>query len=232
MFNFKQFSLYDEASSMKIGTDGVLLGAWAFSDYTPRRVVDVGCGTALISLMLAQRFPKAHIAAVEIDGAAASEARGNVVRSPWSDRVAVEQVDFNLWRGQVDAVVSNPPFFSTGQRSPLESRALARHEDLLSVESVILRSASLLPEGGRMALIAPAERADEIIYRSTMARLDPCRVTAVAHHRGGAPVRVMVECVKGIAPYYINDSLTLLDGSGRRTPRYHQLTCEFYLDSK
>lgn len=229
-FRFKSFELSDTVSAMKIGTDGVLLGAWALAGSQPTRIADAGGGTGLIALMLAQRFPQAHITGIELDEAAAEEARENVAESPWPGRVEIVRSDFLEWRGEVDAIVSNPPFFTTGELSPTPTRATARHEGLLTMETLTSHAAELLRDGGRLAMISPAERADDITYRMTMARLDPSRITMIAPTAGAAPIRVMIEAVKGISKTFSTNTLVLRRDNGERTEDYHNLTSDFYLD--
>src|SRR6056297_3070564 len=113
VFHFKQFSVHQDRCAMKVGTDGVLLGAWAGTNIQPRKILDVGTGTGLIALMMAQRFPDATIQGLEIEPEAAEQAQENVTRSPFAERVKIEHGDFFNWdtREQYDLIVSNPPFY-------------------------------------------------------------------------------------------------------------------------
>ena len=232
MFRFKQFAISDKASAMKIGTDGVLLGAWAFMDRQPGYIFDVGCGTGLISLMLAQRFPESRITAIEIDPEAAEEARFNVGQSPWSDRIDVVNCNFADFRPttRVDAIVSNPPFFTEPLKSPHQQRAIARHQAELNPTSLIRWAASILPHNGRLSLIAPAEQTDRLIYESLIDHLDCSRITAVKPTNYTSPIRVMLEFTRGLTTSYKNDSLTIRN-YGQYTRQYKSLTQDFYLDS-
>ena len=128
-FQFKQFTVWHDKCAMKVGTDGVLLGAWA-SVQNAHKILDVGTGTGLVALMLAQRsLPDADIIALEIDEAAAGQARENVTRSPWKERVEVVQTDFRDYQSsdKFDVIVSNPPYFVDSLECPDQQRNAARH---------------------------------------------------------------------------------------------------------
>lgn len=157
-FQFKKFKIVQSNTAMKVGTDGVLLGAWTPSD-DALRILDVGTGTGLIALMLAQRNSEAHIDAIDIDGGAVADAQTNVLSSPWFDRINVLRADFNTYANscddKYDLIVSNPPFFEDGNHAPEKSRALARHSIGLSPEQLLENTCRLLHEDGRLALILP-----------------------------------------------------------------------------
>ena len=139
VFRFKQFGVRHEKSAMKVGTDGVLLGAWTNAE-NAKKVLDIGTGTGLIALMIAQRS-KALITGIEIDEDAAEEAYENFVSSPWGDRLRVENSDFavfsNICNEKYDVIVSNPPYFVDSLECPDEKRGKARHTSSLSFENLI-----------------------------------------------------------------------------------------------
>lgn len=143
---------------MKVGTDGVLLGAWAPADKA-KRILDVGTGTGLIALQLAQRNPHARITAIEIDAAAAGQATENVSHSPWAGRVEVICHDFRDYQpeNRFDLIISNPPYFIDALKCPDEQRCTARHTGNLNYDLLFRRSASLLEEQGVVSIIIPAE---------------------------------------------------------------------------
>lgn len=132
-FSFKQFTVYHDRCAMKVGTDGVLLGAWA-DVVSARNILDIGTGTGLISLMMAQRC-NARIRAVDIDADAVEQARGNVAASPWQDRIEVELQDICHFTSETlfDVIVSNPPYFTDSLKCPGKQRNIARHTDLRAV---------------------------------------------------------------------------------------------------
>lgn len=164
-FRFKQFAVQHDRCAMKIGTDAILLGAWAEADQ-PKRILDIGTGSGVIALMLAQRFPTATVTAVEIDEDASRQAAANFCDSPFGDRLTVIRAPVqNLpIDGQsprpFDLVVCNPPWFADSLKSPDSRRTLARHSDSLSLAELAAAAERLLGVGGRLGLVLPVEAAD------------------------------------------------------------------------
>ena len=142
LFRFKQFTIQHQRSSMKVGTDAVLLGAWCELDGA-RRVLDVGTGCGVIALMVAQRTTEADIWAIDIDSASVDEARENFLHSPWSDRLQVRQEDFNNLADAdgFDLIVTNPPYYNENVLPPDAVRSAARHTHALSFDQ-LMRGAS------------------------------------------------------------------------------------------
>lgn len=243
-FRFKQFEVSNCRSAMKVGTDGVLLGAWMGESLTdddsfvPRRVLDVGCGTGVISLMAAQRWEEAEIIGVEIDPVATDEASGNFDASPWSSRLKAVNADFldfpaesGLLAGGFDLIASNPPFFTNGALAPDEARKSARHEISLTVKDLLRRASQLLNDGGRIALVTPADREKDVVFASAMARLSVSRITRVATVTGKAPKRVLWEFVKAgnMAERSPDNLLTIKNRNGEATEEYARLVSPFYI---
>ncbi|MFI3315294.1 MAG: methyltransferase, partial [Rikenellaceae bacterium] len=163
IFRFKTFSLSQKQSAMKIGTDGVLLGAWATRELGSKgaNILDIGSGTGVISLIAAHRCPDAKITAVEIDPPAANESKQNFESSPWSDRMSVVSSslqDFSLksenQRG-FDTIITNPPYFINSLKNPEANRVAARHAELLPYEDLIDGVDRLLSDDGSFYLILP-----------------------------------------------------------------------------
>lgn len=158
-FQFKHFRIIQDKCAMKVGTDGVLLGAWTPIEGA-QSILDVGSGTGLLGLMLAQRAPEAEITAVELDQDACLQSLENVQQSPWANRVEVINVDFRLFssvdKRRYDLIVSNPPYFVNSQRSSVEARTVARHTTLLSYYELIEGVMRLLKPEGRCSIILPA----------------------------------------------------------------------------
>lgn len=232
VFRFKQFELSNERSAMKIGTDGVLLGAW-FDCGNDASIMDVGAGTGLISLMAAQRS-KARIVGVELDHAAAEEAMSNTANSPWHSRIEIIEGDFVAMAKdgllpQVDHIVSNPPYFNTTLRSPSQAKALARHGDGLDYETLLALAPSLLTAAGRISLIAPADRHDDIIFSASMARLHLTRLWEVATVEGKIPSRLLFELGRVPSGPCQTARLVVQGPDGKYTPEYRKLTEDFYL---
>lgn len=240
LFRFKRFSIDDSRCGMKIGTDGVLLGAWVRIDDSCRRVIDVGSGSGLIGLMMAQRYPDVEIIGVDIDAEACKDARCNVKQSPWADRITVVNADVEGWipitsacEGEIVSIVSNPPFYTEPLQSPDSSRALARHGDGFGVEALIKWCAGVMTrDGDSLSFIAPAMRDDDIQYQLSLCRLSPVRITDVVPKAGKAPLRRLYEVRpdKNVTTTCIMDELCLRDSSGAFTEEYTLLTNEFYLD--
>lgn len=227
MFRFKQFEVRNSASAMKVGTDGVLLGAW-MSVAHEAVVLDIGAGCGLISLMAAQRGA-ARVVGVEIDQSSAAEAAANVAVSRWHGMVEIVHADFFAFAagqpavGPFDLIVSNPPFFVGGAHSPDASRLMARHGVTLDFGRLIPAAEPLLASGGRIALVSPCDRAGDIEMAVALARLHVCRRCEVFTKPGKAPVRILWEIAREAAPC-IREALTV--GSDE----YKSLTASFYLD--
>ena len=155
-FNFKQFTIYQDKSAFKVGTDGVLLGACA--DITGvKRILDIGSGTGLISIMLAQRCD-AEITAIEPDYESYIQTCENVSRCNWHERIKVEHTDlqnFNPVQGKFDLIVTNPPYFSDSLKNPDLRKSSARHNDSLTSDEILEGVIKLMEDEGRLQLILP-----------------------------------------------------------------------------
>ena len=243
-FQFKQFTVWHDRCAMRVGTDGVLLGAWARPPHSlgvgeerPLRVLDVGTGTGLIALMMAQRLPTAQVVAVEIDPAAASQAADNVARSAFSSRVEVVCQDFRTWQADegFDLVVSNPPFFTETLRSPDAGRSLARHVGGLDFDSLLSHSLDLMQPWARMALIVPAQAEGALIGQAGHLGLRATHRTEVYTRPQKACRRVLLELGREGTPSTapvaacLEDRLFITDAAGQFTPDYISLTRDFYL---
>ena len=228
VFRFQQFSISHKNCAMKIGTDGVLLGSWCdVSDAT--HVLDVGCGSGLIALMVAQRNTTAMIDAVEIDGLAAAEAAENFRYSPWKDRLTVYPVDFLAFESnnKYDLIVSNPPFFKTDTMAPDKRRAMARNENSLPFEKLLLKAKSLLAPSGIFALIAPVEVKESIEFWAGENNLWLKRRVGVKSSERKRIKRYLWEFTD--CECSVEDrELCLRDGDGYSTD-YKELTRNFYL---
>ncbi len=158
-FQFKQFLVHQKRSAMRVGTDGVLLGAWLPVNEKPNLVLDIGTGTGLIALMLAQRCTDATIHGVEADVEAFGEARANFAASKWSRRLVAIYSTFQQYAlsasVKYDMMVCNPPFFSDGVKSNCSKRRLARHNDSMSHEDILDGCSSLIAPGGRLGIVLP-----------------------------------------------------------------------------
>ena len=165
---FKNFSVQDDACGMKVGTDALLLGGWAGGTFESRgrsvtSILDIGTGSGIMALMLAQRYPGASIDAIELEPEAAQQARDNVNRSPYADRIQILARAAQGWNTQVDLVVCNPPFFHGHPKSVDRKRNLARHDDTLPLQTLLRIVRTCLNEGGEFAMVFPEDRAEELI---------------------------------------------------------------------
>lgn len=232
-FQFKQFTIRQDRCLMKVGTDGVLLGAWA-DVRGASTILDIGAGTGLIALMLAQRAPEARIDAVELDPGSARQAAENIAASPWSDRVRLFPIaiqDFVVSEGRFyDLIVSNPPFFTGALKSPKPGRNQVRHGETLSFSDLLRSACRLLSPQGRFSLILPYTEAKTFMELAVHYHFFINRVREV-HARPGKPVeRVLMEFGKSPGALVKEPALCLQgDESGVRSEEYGVLTEGFYL---
>ena len=155
-FRFKQFSIHQDRCAMKVGTDGILLGAWATAE-TPSRILDIGTGTGVVALMLAQRFPAAMIDAVEANSDACGQAAGNFQVSPWADRLTAVYCRIQEFESAAtySLIVSNPPWFHDSMKPDDQARDTARHTDSMSPADLISAVARLMANDGVFTTILP-----------------------------------------------------------------------------
>ena len=227
-FRFKQFAVEQDDVAMKVGTDGVLLGAWADCDGA-KRILDIGTGTGLIALMLAQRNAEAEIHAVEIDETATHRARSNFDMSLWAERLEVENCaiqEFNPAE-KFDLIVSNPPYFVDSLLPPDAKRSTARHTPDLSFEELDKAVCRLLDEDGRFALILPTTEFEKYLSITRLYLVRRCDV----YPKIGADVkRVMAEFTKREATAVKHETVTIeVEKRGDYTDEYRALTKDFYL---
>ena len=227
-FRFKQFFVEDSKCAMKVGTDGVLLGAWCpivNRQSSNRKFLDVGTGCGLIALMLQQRCPKAEIEGIDIDEAAVEQAKENGVKAFCSR--------LQEWHGSYDLIVSNPPYFQNCLKNPDKGRELARHTDSLSYDELVRHSARLLKADGQLALILPAEAEKEVRQLAASENLFLTHITRVYSKESKPARRVLMafrKCTADKIQWNITeDTLVLEDDKGGRSLSYQELTKDFYL---
>lgn len=214
---------------MKVGTDGVLLGAWAMADDGVRHAADLGAGSGVVSLLIAQRFPQLAVTAVESDGDAFKDCRGNFARSPWPARLTAVCGDALGFRPDVapGLIVSNPPFFTEELKSPDAARASARHAGVLSPLSVVTVAAEILGAQGSVALIFPTALADEVIYRGEMLHLKERRRLDVFTREGRVAERTLLQLSRVDGPP-VRARMAIRRHDGGYTDAYRALVGEFY----
>ncbi len=229
-FHFKQFSVEQRRSTHKVGTDGVLLGAWVGTGGA-KRILEIGTGSGVIALMLAQRtVDDVRIDAVEIGKDDAEQARENVAASLWKHRIMVHHTAIQRFEGSkpYDLIVTNPPFFSNSLLPPDTRRRLARHTDELSFDELLSATATHLATGGRLALILPVDEAERFKKLASNYRLSCVRECAFRTRPGRAIERLLMEFSpsNGMAE---REELMLYDEQGHWTTDYRRLTGDFYL---
>ncbi len=230
-FRFKQFSVLNDKTAMKVGTDGVLLGAWC-DVTTVSNVLDVGTGCGLIALMIAQRNNHALIHGIDIDENAIDEAQINFANSPWAPRLTASVADFNNFENngdKYDLIVSNPPFFTNGILPPSNARNQARHTTSLSYESLLSRSRHLLSNHGTIAIITPSNQETTIRRCLIALNLGLKRFTQVIPIEGAAPKRLLWEITLDEVST-ITTTLTIAMNDRSPSNDYSTLTRDFYLD--
>ena len=224
-FTFKQFSVEQSGAAMKVGTDGVLLGAWVGISADTKRVLDVGTGTGLLALMVAQRASEAQIVAVEIEPQAAEQARANVTSSPWAERIEVVCTDAKEYASEqkFDLIISNPPYFTASLHSPDAERNLARHTDT-ALCSLAVR---LLSDSGRLAVVLPSDCERSIRMAAIGTGLHPTRLCRVRTSSAKQPKRVLMEFSRRGDDE--QQSELVMSHKGEPTEEYVELIRDFYL---
>lgn len=231
-FRFKRFTIRHDKCAMKVGTDAVLLGAWADTSHC-RSILDIGTGTGIIALMLAQRS-LAEIDAIDIDKEACVQATENVSASPFVGRIKVIHAscaDFAASNRQkrYDLIISNPPYFINSLKCPDNKRTVARHTDTLLLSDLIREAVALLSPSGRIALVLPYERLEEVEELASTNHLYIGRQTDVIPIPGSPPKRLLVELSAAEENTKKRDTLTIEEARHQYTPEYIALTKEFYL---
>ena len=242
-FRFKQFEIQQDRCAMKVGTDGVLLGAWAEGG---KRILDIGVGTGLISLMMAQRFPEAQVLGIDIDPDACGQARENVAASPFAGRVDVEccalqemggverrekreGISSLVVEGGFDAIVSNPPFFVNSMKNPDRKRSLARHSDSLPFAELMRGVKRWLSEDGVFSAIVPAEVVEEFVAEAYCSGLSLTRKCGVKTVERKQPKRYLLAFRKKRVTTLEEEVNTMTDSQGNRSSWYAKIMEEFYL---
>jgi tRNA1Val (adenine37-N6)-methyltransferase len=227
VFKFKQFSIIQEKSAMKVGTDGVLLGSWV-SCKQANTILDIGCGTGLITLMLAQRNLKSKIVGIEIDVIASQEAKLNVDNSDWQERIKIEHTSLQKFnpQAQFDLIVSNPPFFAENKAK--DRRAAARHTNFLSFGELIENAADLLSEKGIFGVIIPKNAEENFCEIAAVHNLHCNRVCNVKGNETVAVKRVVLE-FSFLEAEALTEHLMIEIERHQYTDEYIQLCKDFYL---
>ena len=219
MFQFKQFTIYQDWCAMKVGTDGVLLGAWANGG---KRILDAGTGTGIIALMMAQRYPNAVVTAIDVDEGAVKQAQQNVAQSPFAQQITVLHNTLQEHQGEYDAIISNPPFFIDSLAAPDEQRNVARHTQTLTYTELMQAAWRLLSDEGELSVVVPFDYRKRMEDEAIFVGFFPSKVCAVKTTERKPAKRYLLSFKKHPCRCE-QEQLTI--GS----ERYQELTKEFYL---
>jgi len=234
-FHFKKFSVEQNRTAMKVGTDGVLLGAWTSLENNPQTILDIGAGTGLIALMLAQRSDAFQIDAVEVEENAYQQCVENFENSPWNDRLfcfhaSLQKLAADPERDLYDLIVSNPPFFQPNPKfsSPEEERTIARQYETLPFEELLESVRNLLAENGIFCVIIPFESEEKFIVLAQTYDLFPSKITRV---KGSLETPVKRSLLQfSFEKKEIAQSELIIETSRQQyTEEYKKLVCDFYL---
>lgn len=232
-FSFKQFSVQQDRCAMKVGTDGVLLGAWCPIDNNPFSILDIGTGTGVIALMLAQRSHADQIDALEIDEDAYEQAVENFENSPWSDRLFCFHAGLDEFvdepEDEYDLIVSNPPFYSEDYKTDNSQRVLARFQDAMPFEELVQAAGLLLSENGIFSVIIPYKEEERFIDLCAEAELFPVKITRVKGSHNTPIVRSLVAFKRYELAVLTADELVIETSRHVYTDEYINLTKDFYL---
>ncbi|MBP6558171.1 MAG: methyltransferase [Flavobacterium sp.] len=233
MFQFKKFSINQDRCAMKVGTDGVLLGAWTPIEHRPFSVLDIGAGTGILGLMLAQRSSAEQIDAIEIDEEAFEQCVENFENSPWSDRLYCYHAGLDEFmeepEDEYDLIVSNPPFYSEDYKTESEQRDLARFQDALPFADLVEAASVLLSENGIFSVIIPYKEESKFIGLAKEYNLFPLKITRVK----GTPTTEIKRSLLAFSfaekTNFPIDELIIETARHQYTDYYIDLTKEFYL---
>lgn len=233
-FEFKKFKVFHDQCAMKIGTDGVLLGAWTDFGHA-QTILDIGTGSGLIALMAAQRTDNASIWGIDIDPDAIGQASGNALHTPWYERMHFICKDIRLFNPEpptrYECIVCNPPFYQHALSSPDAKRNVARNTSALPFSDLIKVVIRLLDEKGHFSVILPTSVSDEFIQSCWESGLNLSRKTLVYTKKGKPAKRILLEFSKEKPQTYPSTNhLIMKNSDDSPTKEYHELTAEFYLE--
>ena len=228
LFRFKQFVISHAKSAMKVGTDGILIGSWVSCEKA-NTILDVGCGTGLITLMLAQRNLKSNIKGIELDTLASEEACLNINNTVWKNRISIQNISFQNFRIQTkfDLIVSNPPFFASNHSN--DRRDIARHTNCLSFQELIKHSVRLLSPNGILGVIIPKEAEIFFCKIAKSYHLYPNRACYVRGNNFSNIKRVLIELSFTVTNKKIT-YLTIEKSRHKYTEEFVNLCKAFYID--
>tara|TARA_B100000809_G_scaffold3027_1_gene3368 strand:+ start:7427 stop:8128 length:702 start_codon:yes stop_codon:yes gene_type:complete len=228
-FNFKQFSIQQNNTAMKVGTDGVLLGAW--TTIREGNILDIGTGTGLIAIMLAQRSKTALVDAIEVEEEAYNQTKENIAACHWKNRISAHHLPIQNYQAttKYNLIISNPPFFLASTKAPNEERNTARHTDSLSFDDLITSVIRLLNSKGIFTLILPIKEAELFINIATTQHLFLNKKCVIKPNPTKPAKRVLMEFSFSKTDI-ISEELTIETATRHQyTKEYISLTQDFYL---
>jgi tRNA1Val (adenine37-N6)-methyltransferase len=233
VFKFKQFTVQQEKCAMKVGTDSVLLGAWCPIDNNPKAILDIGAGTGILSLMLAQRTDAEQIDSVEIDEEAYEQCVSNYENSPWSDRLFCYHAALDELveepEDEYDIIISNPPFYSEDFKTNDSQRDLARFQDAMPFEDLIEAADLLLSENGVFAVVIPFKEEERFLNLCAEVELYPIKATHVRGSHTTPIVRSLLVFKRFELSVLVANELVVEINRHEYTDEYINLTKDFYL---
>lgn len=233
MFQFKQFSIQQDRCAMKVGTDSVLLGAWCPIENNPFSVLDIGAGTGILSLMIAQRSNAEQIDALEIDEDAYEQCVENFENSPWGDRLFCFHAGLDEFvdepEDEYDLIISNPPFYAEDYKTENSKRDLARFQEAMPFEDLIEAADLLLSENGIFAVIIPYKEEEKFIDLCSEVELYPIKVTRVKGTHNTEIKRSLLAFKRYELSTLTADELVIEINRHEYTDDYINLTKDFYL---
>ena len=230
-FQFRQFVVHQQRCAMKVGTDGTLLGAWAAVPSGQCRILDIGTGTGLIALMMAQRYPEAEVTGIDIDEDAVAQAVENVSLSPFSEKVRIYLQDIVNFTDAIgfDAIVSNPPYFVDSLACPDDQRTIARHAVSLTYKQLMHQAYHLLKDEGRFSVVVPSDCRAKIEAAACLEGFFTTRVCLIKTTPRKQPKRQLIEFQKHpVSELDISEGVIEVSPNVR-SEWYQQLTKEFYI---
>lgn len=228
-FEFKQFTIYQDKAAMKVGTDGVLLGAWASVDKASN-ILDIGTGTGLIAIMCAQRNNNAQIEALEIDDLACEQAQENINDCPWTSRISVLNKALQDYQPEkkYDSIISNPPFFVNSTKASCNKKSTARHTDTLSFQDIVSFAIEHLNKSGKLSVVLPIVEGEEFISIAHSMGMYLNRKTIVIPKPGAKAKRILMELSLFETDIIISELTSETEHRHFYTDDYKALTGDFY----
>lgn len=234
VFRFKQFAIHQDRTAMKVGTDGVLLGAW-LDVKGAERGLDIGTGTGLLSLMLAQRDSRIRMDAIDVDASACEQAQMNVAESSFKDRIEIHNLSFQEFaesaRCKYDLLICNPPFYVNGLLPDCHRRTQARHADALPLEQLFRGAARILKKGGILGLVYPFQYYEALLQEAVEHKFYPQKVLFLKPTPLKSVHRAFIKLVLDHQYNAVEEEFVILEEGGRHvySRRFKEITNGFYL---